>query len=315
MCLTGNCIQQTEFHVPRVSTEWLAGTLYESVPTELTVGKHARQQQQRLATSTATTATTTMTTTTAVETLKCENDNTIRHTQATTSRQLMSLQWGATCLRHTYTLTHPPKHIKQKIANKSMLFGETVAAVACAGSVEPYYPMRSEYILLFFQQNMPSFQPAGSLVEFSTNTQRNTQQRVLLRNAAHRTPNTTSRNRSRENTHSTDLKCAPFVMVCFYMCVGFHLNGFCIKLSLCLSAVYSVRVGKTMRHAFNASQYFGIYIIFVYMDWATRLLTFISHTAHSTFNASITEQYCSMITIDCMTLVVTESVLCCAITK
>lgn len=54
-------------------------------------------------TTTATTATTTTPTTTTVETLKCENDNTIRHTQATTSRQLMSLQWGATCLRHTYT--------------------------------------------------------------------------------------------------------------------------------------------------------------------------------------------------------------------
>lgn len=47
MCLTGSCIQQTEFHVPRVGAEWLAGTLSESVPTELTVGKHAQQQPRR----------------------------------------------------------------------------------------------------------------------------------------------------------------------------------------------------------------------------------------------------------------------------
>lgn len=90
------------------------------------------------------------------------------------------------------------------------------------------------------------------------------------------------------------LKCAPFVTVCVcFFRVGFHLNGFNVKFPpLCIWSVLRKQCDMRSTRP-NTLEFIYLYSI----DWATRLLTFISYTTHTHSTFASTEQYCSMITI------------------
>lgn len=74
------------------------------------------------------------------------------------------------------------------------------------------------------------------------------------------------------------LKCAPFVTVCVcFFRVGFHLNGFNVKFPpLCIWSVLRKQCDMRSTRP-NTLEFIYLYSI----DWATRLLTFISYTTHT----------------------------------
>lgn len=138
-----------------------------------------------------------------------------------------------------------------------------------------------------FSNKIHSFQPAGSLVLFSANQKTRSTHRVWEMHLTH-SAQTHRENMPRKYALNGFEMCSICDGMYECLCVGFHLNGFS-AFPLCIWSV----LGKQCDMRWTRPNT----LEFVYLYWATRLLTYISNTVHSIFNASTTELYYSMITI------------------
>lgn len=262
-----------------------------------------------------TTTTTTTATATTVETLKCENDNTIRHTQATTSRQLMSLQWGATCLRHTYTHSHA------RTAHTQHTWNRKSQTKACCSvkllllllllhvlGIDESLPFSATWMWMWmyccFSNKIHSFRPAGSLVLFSA--YRKTRSTVCENCSTHTQTHVEWKPRKYALNEFEMCSICDGMYVC--LCVGSHSTGFCV-FPLC---VWSV-LGKQCAMRSTRSKFLWNLCICTgpHGFWLTFHTPYIPYL---TLQLSETELFDD--NNYCMTeFGVTESVLCCSATK